>query len=115
MLEDGPHLPRGAEVSRVARVEKVRIERRAPALALFLEHVAQVVRQRLNIERRDARPLQHGHLLHLRLFYCFGDPWRRPCPRHAKLDGLVLQDPLLAKTSVASRSPGNAGIELLAR
>src|SRR5258707_12989670 len=38
LLECSPHTMRGAEVGRVARVEEIRIERRAPALALFLEH-----------------------------------------------------------------------------
>src|SRR3989449_7064821 len=55
LLESGPHRLRGAEVRRVARVEKVGIERRAPELALFLERFAQVVRERLDVDRRDAR------------------------------------------------------------
>src|SRR5438552_10532087 len=68
LLEGGPHPLRGAEERRVARVEEVRIERRAPELALFLERLAQVVRERLDVDRWDARfPLQHGHLLHVRL------------------------------------------------
>jgi hypothetical protein len=68
LLEGGPHPLRGAEIRRVARVKEVRMERRAPELALFLEHFAQVVRERLDVDRRDARfPLQHGHLLHVRL------------------------------------------------
>src|SRR5207249_10513436 len=47
---------------------KGRVERRAPELALFLERFAQVVRGRLDGDRRDARfPLEHGHLLHVRL------------------------------------------------
>src|SRR3989442_6449714 len=59
---------RGAEVCRVARVEKIGIERRAPELALFLERFAQIVRERLDVDRRDARfPLQHGHLLYVQL------------------------------------------------
>src|SRR5262245_23842227 len=36
LLEGGPHRLRGAEVRWVARVEEVRMERRAPELALFL-------------------------------------------------------------------------------
>src|SRR6266852_2784909 len=53
---------------RAPQVEEVRIERRAPELALFLERFAQVVRERLDVDRWDARfPLQHGHLLHVRL------------------------------------------------
>src|SRR6266536_6183004 len=68
LLEGGPHPLRGPEERRVARVEEVRIERRAPELALFLERFAQVVRERLDVDRRDARfPLEHGHLLHVRL------------------------------------------------
>src|SRR6267143_1580230 len=68
LLEGGPHPLRGAEIRRVARVEEVGIERRAPELALFLERFAQVVRERLDVDRRDARfPLQHGHLFHVRL------------------------------------------------
>src|SRR5213082_3545683 len=64
LLESGPHRLRGAEVCRVARVEEVGIERRAAELALFLQRFAQVVRERLDVERRNARfPLQHGHLL----------------------------------------------------
>ncbi len=55
LLEGGPHPLRGAEERRVARVKEVRIERRAPELALFLEHFAQVVRERLDVDRRDAR------------------------------------------------------------
>src|SRR5206468_10258954 len=35
LLEGSPHLLRGAEIRWVARVEEVRIERRAPELALF--------------------------------------------------------------------------------
>src|SRR5207244_12535827 len=49
-----PHLLGGAEVRRVAGVEEIRIERRAPELALFREHFAQVVRERLDVDRRDA-------------------------------------------------------------
>src|SRR5262249_44707960 len=68
LLHGGPHLLRGAEVRRVARVEEVGMERRAPELALFLERVAQVVRERLDVDRWDARfPFEHGHLLHVRL------------------------------------------------
>src|SRR2546426_585803 len=68
LLESGSHRLRGAEVCRVARVEKVGIERRAPELALLLERFAQVVRERLDVDQRDARfPLEHGHLLHVRL------------------------------------------------
>src|SRR5205807_8933009 len=55
LLEDGPHPVRSTEVRRVARIEEVRIERRAPALALLLEHVAQVVWQRLYVGRWDTR------------------------------------------------------------
>jgi hypothetical protein len=56
----------GAEVRRVARVEEVGIERRAPELALFLERFAKVVRERLDVDRRHARfPLQRGDLLHV--------------------------------------------------
>src|SRR5712671_1481186 len=68
LLEGGEHLLRRAEVRRVARVEEVRIERRAPGLALFLEHFAQVVRERLDVDRRDARSFQHSYLLHVRRF-----------------------------------------------
>src|SRR5206468_6488204 len=40
---------------RAPQVEEVRIERRAPELALFLERFAQVVRERLDVDRWDAR------------------------------------------------------------
>ena len=71
-LKGGPHHLRGAEVCRVARVEEIGIERRAPEFALFLERFAQVVWARLDVDRRDARfSLQHGHRLLL-------DPWHRP-------------------------------------
>src|SRR6266567_85952 len=68
LLEGGPHLLRGAKIRGVVRVEEIRIERRAPELALFLEHFAQVLRERPDVDRRDARfPFQHGCLLHVRL------------------------------------------------
>src|SRR5206468_3361890 len=68
LLKGGPHRLRGAEVRRVARVEKIGIGRRAPELALFLERFAQIVGERLDVDRRDARfPLQHGHLLYVQL------------------------------------------------
>jgi hypothetical protein len=38
----------------VARIEEVRIEGSAVALALFLEHLAQVTRERPDVDRRDA-------------------------------------------------------------
>src|SRR5262249_23881783 len=64
LLERGPHRPRRAEVRRVAGVEEIRIERRAIELALFLERSAQVVRERFDVDGRDACfPFQHGHLL----------------------------------------------------
>src|SRR5262249_22630460 len=67
LLHGGPHLLRGAEVRRVARVEEVGMERRAPELALFLERVAHVVRERLDVDRWDALyPLRHGYLLYFR-------------------------------------------------
>src|SRR6266567_2898639 len=91
LLEGGKHRLRGAEVGRVARVEELRIKRRAPELPLFLERFAEIVRERLDVDRRDARfPFQHGHLLHVRLM-------RRPTPCHepfatrlqrATLDGI---------------------------
>src|ERR1700730_5285581 len=68
LLESGPHRLRGAEVCRVSRVEEVRIERRAPELALFFELFAQVIRECLDVDRRDARfSFEHGHLLHVLL------------------------------------------------
>src|SRR5258705_4013983 len=63
LLEGGPHRLRSAEVRRVARVEKVRIHRRAQALALLLERFTQVLRQRLDGDGRNTRPFQHGNLL----------------------------------------------------
>src|SRR5262249_52943433 len=45
LLEGGPHPLCGTEERRVARVEEVGIEWRAPELALFVERVAQVVRR----------------------------------------------------------------------
>jgi hypothetical protein len=54
LLKGCPHLLRGAEIRRVARIEEVRIEGSAVALALFLEHLAQVTRERLDVDRRDA-------------------------------------------------------------
>src|SRR2546429_199709 len=69
LLEGGPHPLRGAVIRRIARVEEVWIERRALELALFLERFPQVVRERLDVDRRDARfPPPHGHLLHVRPF-----------------------------------------------
>jgi hypothetical protein len=63
LLQGGPHPLRGAEECHVARIEEVWIEGRAPELALFLERFAQVARERLDVDRRDARfPFQHGHL-----------------------------------------------------
>src|SRR5258705_3581938 len=86
LLEGGPHPLRGAEVRRVARVEEVRIERRAPERALFLERFAQVVRERLDVDRRDARfSLQHGlpstarYAALLPRSY-IRNGWTRPCP-----------------------------------
>src|SRR5262249_16708284 len=62
LLERRPHRLRRAKVSGVTRIEKIGIERRAVELALFVERLAQVVRDRLDVDRRDARfPLQHGH------------------------------------------------------
>src|SRR5215470_3548883 len=62
LLEDLKHRLRGAEIRRVARVEEVGMERRAPELALLLERVAQVVRERLDVDGRDPRlSCQHGH------------------------------------------------------
>src|SRR5205085_5638000 len=61
LLERGPHLLRRAEECRIARIEQVGIERCAAELALFLERFAQVLRKRLDVERRDARfPFQHA-------------------------------------------------------
>src|SRR5262249_18546165 len=63
LLEGRPHRLRGAEVRRIARVEQVRIERRAPELLLLRERLAQVVRERFDVDRRDTRlALEHGHL-----------------------------------------------------
>jgi hypothetical protein len=46
----------------MACIEEVRIEWRAPELALFLERFAQVVWTRRDIDRRDARfSFEHGH------------------------------------------------------
>jgi hypothetical protein len=54
---------RSTEVRWVARVVEIRIERRAPALALFLEYFAHVLRERLDVDRRDSRlSFQHRHL-----------------------------------------------------
>jgi NAD/NADP octopine/nopaline dehydrogenase-like protein len=59
--EDGEHRVRGAEVRRVARVDEVGIEWRAPALSLLLERVAKVVRERLDVDRRSS--LQHKYVI----------------------------------------------------
>src|SRR4029077_16941834 len=89
LLERGPHPMRGAEIPRVARVEEVRIERRAPALALFLEHLAQVVRERLELDQRDGCPFQHGNLLRVSYFtsvlLLLRGRWTVLAPHHAKL------------------------------
>jgi Bacterial conjugation TrbI-like protein len=56
-------LPDGSSIV-MTRVQEVGIQRRAPELALFLERLAQVVWERLDINRRDACfSFQHGHLL----------------------------------------------------
>jgi hypothetical protein len=81
-LKGGPHRLRGAEVCRVARVEKVGIERRTPELALFLERFAQVVWARLDVDRRDARfSFQHGPSSSSGYSIALGDPWHRPYMR----------------------------------
>lgn len=68
LLEGGPHRLRGAEVRRVARVEEIGIERRAVNPTLFLECFSQIARERLDVDRRDARvPFEHGDVLHVRL------------------------------------------------
>src|SRR5260370_40466303 len=66
LLKGGPHRMCSTEVRWVARIEEVWIERRTVAPALVLEYLAQVVAERLDVDRRNARsPLQHGHLLHV--------------------------------------------------
>src|SRR5258705_14023959 len=55
LLEGGPHPLRGAEERRVARVEEVWVEWRAIELALLLERLPQVLRKRLDLDRRNAR------------------------------------------------------------
>ena len=84
-LKGGPHRLRGAEVRRVARVEEVGIERRAPELALFLKRFAQIVWARLDVDRRDARfSFQHGPSL-------WGVLGIAPS-RHVKQNGLFSTD-----------------------
>src|SRR5262245_31616142 len=64
LLHGGEHPLRGAEVRRVARVEEVWMEGRAVEFAVFFESPTQVVGERVNVDRRDARfPLEHGCLL----------------------------------------------------
>jgi hypothetical protein len=78
-LKSRPHRLRGAEVRRVARVEQVGIERRAPELALFLERFAQIVGARFDVDRRDARfAFQHGRFLFAGLFP-LGAAWPNSC------------------------------------
>src|SRR5438874_2558823 len=105
LLEGGPHRLRGAEVRRVARVEEVRIKRRASELALLLERIAQVVRERLDVDRRDARfPLQHGHLLHVRL--C-------GVPRPVSAQGIVARAHAPTSATIsAMRGPAHRGRDL---
>jgi len=46
------------------RLEQKGIERRAPELCLFLERLAQIIGERLDVDRRNASlAFEHGHLL----------------------------------------------------